>query len=81
MMLTCRDVSEKATDYMEGALPPTNQLRVWTHLRLCPACRRYLQQLGAAIGLARSAASEPPPAEVEENLVNLFRKAKGGAAD
>lgn len=81
MMLTCRDVSEKATDYMEGALAPGNQLRVWTHLRLCSACRRYIQQLSAAIGLARRATNEPPEAEVEDALVSLFRKAKGGTAD
>lgn len=80
-MLTCQGLSDKATDYMEGALPPAQRLSVWTHLRLCPACRRYLRQLRLAIGLARSATMAPPPDAIEEKLVAMFRARRGGGTE
>jgi anti-sigma factor RsiW len=80
-MLTCQGLSENATAYMEGALPPTKRLSVWTHLRLCPACRRYLQQLRLVIGLARHATHEPPPDMIEEKLMLAFRQKRGGGTE
>jgi hypothetical protein len=80
-MLTCQGLSENATVYMEGALPPTKRLSVWTHLRICPACRRYLQQLRQVIGLTRHATREPPPDMIEERLLLVFRQTRGGETE
>jgi predicted anti-sigma-YlaC factor YlaD len=80
-MLTCQGLSDKATEYMEGALPRAQRLSVWAHLRVCPACRRYLRQLRLAIGLARSATMAPPPDATEEKLVAMFRAERGGRAE
>jgi anti-sigma factor RsiW len=66
---------------MEGALPPAQRLSVWTHLRLCPACRRYVRQLRLAIGLARSATIVPPPHVNEEKLFAKIRERQGGGTE
>ncbi len=81
-MLTCHQVAEEATEYMEGTAPPPRRLGVWAHLRLCPNCREYLRQLGRTIGLARQALAPPPPAEVEDQLAAIFAtQGRPGAAE
>ncbi len=81
-MLTCHDVAEQATDYMEGATGRGRRMAVWAHLRLCPNCREYLRQLRHGVGLARRALAEaPPPAEVEDALAALFAARRPGPAE
>lgn len=80
-MLTCQGLSESATAYMEGALPPMKRLGVWTHLRLCPACQRYLQQLRLVIALTRQANSELPPDTIEEGLMLVFRQKRDAKSE
>ena len=67
-MLKCRDVSEQATDYMEGALPWRRWLGMRLHLFLCGMCRAYLDQLQKTVALLRGRALPEPPAEMEERL-------------
>jgi len=40
--LTCHEVVEIVTDYLEGALTPDVEERVEAHLALCDGCARYL---------------------------------------
>lgn len=44
-MLSCKDLSEKASDYLEGELPFWTRLEIRAHVFLCEHCRNYLQQL------------------------------------
>ena len=50
-MPTCRDMSELVTDYLERALPLRTWLGARWHLFLCPACRRYYEQMRQTIRL------------------------------
>jgi anti-sigma factor RsiW len=68
-VLKCRDVSELATDYMEGALPAHRRLAVRLHLMLCAMCRNYLDQLHKTRRLLADRPMPPPPPEVEERLL------------
>ncbi len=68
-VLTCRDVTEHATDYMEGALTVRMRSAVRLHLFLCRMCRAYLEQLRRTAGLLRGHGLAPPPAEVEARIV------------
>ena len=43
--LTCKEVVELATEYLEGTLPPASRARFEAHLAECPGCRVYLDQL------------------------------------
>ena len=43
--LTCRDVTDAASDYLENRLTLFTKIRMGLHLVSCPGCRAYLRQL------------------------------------
>lgn len=57
-MLNCRQLTELATSYTEGALDPATTRRVEDHLGTCQGCRTWLEQLALTTRLLRSL---PPP--------------------
>ena len=44
-MLSCREVNEQCTDYLERQLTWRGRLAVRAHLLICSYCRRFLRQL------------------------------------
>ena len=73
-MLSCQDVSEKATDYMEHALPLRQRLAMRWHLRLCSMCRAYLDQLRKTTQLLSRGRLPPPSDETERQLLAAARE-------
>ena len=71
--LTCREVVELVTDYLEGALPEDERPRFEEHLLLCPGCVSYLDQMRATVALTGKLSEESLPAELQEELVAAFR--------
>jgi anti-sigma factor RsiW len=49
--LRCREVVERLTDYLEGALPAGGRARLHAHLAGCRGCRDHLRQLLVTIRL------------------------------
>jgi anti-sigma factor RsiW len=43
--LTCRDVAEWATDYLEDRLPALTAIRIGLHVTSCAHCRAYVKQI------------------------------------
>ena len=61
--LTCKELVELVTDYLEGALCETERSRFEAHLADCADCPRYLDQMRLTITLTgRLAAEEISPA-------------------
>ncbi|HXF97979.1 MAG TPA: zf-HC2 domain-containing protein [Gaiellaceae bacterium] len=56
--LTCRELVEFASDYLEQALPARERVRCEQHLVLCTGCARYLDQMRAVVRLAGTLAAE-----------------------
>lgn len=50
-MLSCKDITEKADDYLDHRLPLANRVALQLHLFVCVNCRRYLHQLKLTIGV------------------------------
>jgi anti-sigma factor RsiW len=50
--LTCRELVELVTDYLEDALSAREHARFEQHLDLCAHCRDHLEQLRATVALA-----------------------------
>ena len=73
-MLTCREVTSKATEYTEGALPWTTRLQIRLHLMMCWMCRRYLQQLELTTRALRHLAGGDGPTETPAPLREAFRQ-------
>lgn len=59
--LTCRQLTEAVTDYLEGAFAPAERARFDAHLELCDGCANYVAQMRQTI----RAVGELDPAEVE----------------
>lgn len=76
-MLTCQEVTELVTDYLEGRQPLMQRMRFQLHLGMCRHCRAYLQQVRFTLATLNQLSSDaaPPamPPEVLERL-RTFKK-------
>ncbi|RMH07011.1 MAG: anti-sigma factor [Nitrospirae bacterium] len=72
-MLTCKDLTELVTDYLEGNLSPWQRVRFQIHLGLCFGCRAYLRQMRQTIRTLGKLPPEPFPPEIREELLRRFR--------
>jgi predicted anti-sigma-YlaC factor YlaD len=71
--LTCRELVDLVTDYLEGALPPRDRLDFERHLVWCSFCRDYLDQMRTTIELTGRPDDAEPPAPLREQLLDAFR--------
>ena len=44
-MLSCRDLTQRASLIVDGELPAAERFGVRVHLLICTHCRRFLKQL------------------------------------
>jgi predicted anti-sigma-YlaC factor YlaD len=74
--LTCQEVVELVTDYLEGALGPEERALFEEHLELCDGCKWYVEQIRVTIAaVGRIDESDVPP-ELREGLLAAFRERK-----
>lgn len=71
--LTCRELLELLTDYLDGALAGPVAASVDRHLDECEHCRHYLEEFRASIEATAGLREEAVPAEVREALLAAFR--------
>ncbi len=72
-MMTCREVTDLVTEYLERRLGWQDRLRFQLHIGMCRHCRAYLRQMKATVRLSGKVPSEAPPPEVEAELVDRFK--------
>ena len=72
--LVCEQAVRLATDYLEGSLSRRERRRFERHLRSCPNCTAYLEQLRITIALTGKVDSETLPASTRDDLVELFKR-------
>lgn len=69
-MLTCQEVVELVTDYLEGALVPVDHAAVQAHLAGCAGCATYVDQLRVTVralgGMRESGLTAPACRELVE---------------
>jgi anti-sigma factor RsiW len=73
--LSCKELVELVTDYVEGALPPPERARVDAHLVGCPYCRIYMDQMRATIRTLGHLPEANVSPEALEALLEVFRHA------
>jgi anti-sigma factor RsiW len=76
--MTCREVVELMTDYLDGALSPTERARFERHIGGCDGCTAYLAQLRKTREVVGRLADEPIPASLEQELLEAFRNWRSG---
>ena len=70
--LTCQQVVELVTAYLDDGLSPEDRERFEQHLVSCSGCRNYLEQMRRTIETTGRVQLELP-AELEEKLLEAFR--------
>jgi anti-sigma factor RsiW len=71
--LTCHEVIDLLTDYLEDALPTQARRRVEEHLAGCEGCTAYLETLRETIRLSGMVREEQIPEEQKQRLLEAFR--------
>jgi anti-sigma factor RsiW len=71
--LTCREVVELVTSYLDDALDPGDWGRFDEHLRDCDDCTAYLRQLRVTIRVAGRLAPGAIPVATMGKLMAAFR--------
>src|SRR5262245_31792472 len=74
--LTCKELTELITDYLEERLSQTDRIRFEQQLSVCPGCVAYVDQMRVTI---QAMGSKPPlkiPSSIEESLLEAFRRWK-----
>ena len=72
-LLTCRELVELLTDYLEGALGGPAALEVAEHLAECEGCGAYLEQITAIVTNLRALPAEPAPEELQLTVAAAIR--------
>ncbi len=74
--LTCKELVEIVTEYLEGRLPPSERASFEAHLSNCHGCNIYLEQMRQMIRALGRLTEETIPMESKPELLQLFRNWK-----
>jgi hypothetical protein len=80
-VMSCQTFVELVTEYLEGAMGPSQRVRFEQHMYFCEGCVTYVDQIRTtsrivrAAEAAREAERAPGPAPMER-LADVFRKWK-----
>jgi hypothetical protein len=74
--LTCRELVELVTEYLEGALSPSDRRRFGLHLYGCRVCPLYLEQMWMTIQTVGRLTEDDVPAPALPSLLGAFRRWK-----
>lgn len=72
-MLSCRELVELVTDFLEGALSPVRHDELLDHLHECDDCLRYLGQLETTRHLLAGLPTGPLPEAERRALLAAYR--------
>jgi anti-sigma factor ChrR (cupin superfamily) len=72
-MLNCREITERASDYVDGTLPWHARLQVRMHLVMCRLCREYIRQMELVVRTLQRLPPQHPSPELERQLLAVFR--------
>lgn len=72
--LVCQQAIELMTEYLEGTLPRRQRRRLEAHLRACPNCSNYLEQIRTTIRISGQIEAEDLSPEAVEDLTQLYRR-------
>ena len=71
--MTCAELVEVITDYLEGTLDPDDRRRFEAHLAACPYCVTYLDQMQEVIAEMGRLPVESLSLQRQDELLAAFR--------
>ena len=76
--LSCQELVELVTDYLEGVLPEVERERFDAHLATCDGCRTYVEQMRATLRVTGELTPASMSPEAETSLLKAFRAWRAG---
>ena len=74
--ISCQELVELVTDYLEGRLSRADRKRVERHLSGCDGCTAYLEQARTTIRLTGRLREEDIGPELRDRLLDAFRESQ-----
>ena len=74
--ITCQELVELVTNYLDGALPEKERVWFEQHLVICRACSTHLDQVRATQRALRAIRSADIDPEARAKLLDAFREWK-----
>ena len=71
--VSCRELVELVTDYLEGALPRADRRRFEKHIAACDACTAYIEQIRLTITATGELTEDDIEPEARDALLDAFR--------
>jgi anti-sigma factor RsiW len=71
--ISCRELVELTTDYLEGALDQPRRREFEAHLELCDGCANYIEQMRETIRLTGMISEDGILPEERDKLLAAFR--------
>ena len=78
--MSCKELVEVITEYIEGTLPAEDRARFERHLAGCEGCHAYLDQMRETIRALGTLPPESLSPEAERKLLAAFRGWRDGAS-
>jgi len=75
--LTCKELVEVVTDYLEGHMPAEKRLLLEEHVAVCSGCQTYFAQMRATIRTTGTLREDDLSSDARDALLKVFRDWKG----
>jgi predicted anti-sigma-YlaC factor YlaD len=72
--LSCLEVVELVTDYLENALLPEMRKRLEEHIAECPGCETYIEQIRQTISMLHQIAKQQVSPATKQELLQFFHR-------
>jgi hypothetical protein len=71
--ITCQELVELVTDYLETALPSSEAELFEQHLNFCEGCVWYVREMRTTVATTGRLREEDVPPETRDQLLTVFR--------
>jgi anti-sigma factor RsiW len=71
--MSCKELVEVVTEYVEGTMPAADRRRFDAHLQECPYCVNYLEQMRATIETLGRLSEDTLPPDARDEMLAAFR--------
>ena len=72
-VLSCHEIVELVTDYLEGDLDADTATALEAHLEVCPGCTRYVEQIRETITTLGEVSSDNLSTDTQAGLLEAFQ--------
>ena len=71
--ITCRQLVDLVTEYLEGTLAPGDHARFESHISRCDGCSAYLDQMRKTVTMTGKLREEDLTPSMRDGLLGAFR--------